>query len=106
MGSVEALDPGCPRLPSIEGTTRHGTTDYTNNEDYWVIHDLEIKPFKEDGIEVIREFERRNCGPLESSEIVIFEKLGISTGRLNQSVREDNSVTAFVGVCGRKGPAV
>lgn len=47
------------------------------------------------GLEVMRELERRNGGALESVGMVLFEDLGITTGRLDQSGREDNSVTAF-----------
>lgn len=55
----------------------------------------DIRIFEQDGVEVMRELERRNGGALESVGIVLFENLGLSCGRLDQSGREDNSITAF-----------
>ncbi len=54
-----------------------------------------IPLFQQHGLDVMRQLERRNGGALESVGIVVFQNLGLSTGRLDRLGREDHSVTAF-----------
>jgi hypothetical protein len=54
-----------------------------------------IDLFGEPGMSVMQALEKLNGGALETVGIVVFEKLGITTGRLDQAGRENHSVTAF-----------
>lgn len=51
--------------------------------------------FEADGLEVMRELERRNGGATISVGIVMFDKLGLTCGRLDEGARGDHSITAF-----------
>lgn len=54
-----------------------------------------ISLFEQNGLEVMRDLEGRNGGAVQSFGIVIFQNLGLSTGRLDRPGREDHSATAF-----------
>lgn len=54
-----------------------------------------IDIFKSDGLEVLRRLEKLNGDAKLSVGIVVFDKLGLTTGRLDQGPRTGHSVTAF-----------
>jgi hypothetical protein len=51
--------------------------------------------FDQPGTSILSFLERENGGAKINVGTVLFEKIGISTGRLDEGVREDHSVTAF-----------
>jgi hypothetical protein len=51
--------------------------------------------FQTDGIEVLRQLEELNSGARVSVGIILFDKLGLTTGRLDEGPRTGHSVTAF-----------
>ncbi|MCO6051746.1 hypothetical protein NGM99_18330 [Mesorhizobium sp. RP14(2022)] len=51
--------------------------------------------FETPGAEVMRRLEEANGQALEDVGVVLFDKIGITTGRLDENVREEYSVTAF-----------
>jgi hypothetical protein len=54
-----------------------------------------IRLFSEPGRDVLKKLEAANGGALESVGCVLFENLGIATGRLDIDVPEDHTVCAF-----------
>lgn len=54
-----------------------------------------ISIFKLDGLEVLRQLEKLNGDAKLSVGIVLFDKLGVTTGRLDEGPRTGHSVTAF-----------
>lgn len=51
--------------------------------------------FAQDGRSVLQELERRNGGAMIDVGIVMFDKLGMTCGRLDEGSRGDHSITAF-----------
>lgn len=51
--------------------------------------------FGGNGLKTMRTLEKLNGGAVETVGIVLFDTLGITTGRLDQKAREDHSITAF-----------
>ena len=67
-------------------------------ETYYDVESLrlgDLRLFGEDGAAVMRELERRNGGALIDVGIVLFDRLGLTCGRLDEAARGDHSVTAF-----------
>jgi hypothetical protein len=54
-----------------------------------------IDLFQSDGLEVLRRLEELNGDAKLSVGIVLFDKLGLTTGRLDEGPRTGHSVTAF-----------
>lgn len=54
-----------------------------------------IRLFADNGLEFMRSLERLNGGALESVGTVLFDTLGLSSGRLDQPGREQHSVIVF-----------
>jgi hypothetical protein len=55
-----------------------------------------LKLFASDGLGVMRSLEEMNGGGVfEGLGVVVFEKIGLSTGRLDLPGREQHSITAF-----------
>jgi hypothetical protein len=54
-----------------------------------------INVFQSDGLEVLRRLEELNGDAKLSVGIVLFDKLGLTTGRLDEGPRTGHSVTAF-----------
>lgn len=54
-----------------------------------------INLFQSDGLEVLRRLEELNGDAKLSVGIVLFDKLGLTTGRLDEGPRTGHSVTAF-----------
>lgn len=54
-----------------------------------------LRLFADDGIEIMQALEKFNGGALETLGIVVFDTIGITTGRLDLPGRENHSITAF-----------
>jgi hypothetical protein len=54
-----------------------------------------ISLFQTDGKQVLRQLEALNGGAIISVGTVLFDRLGLTTGRLDESARTGHSVTAF-----------
>ena len=55
----------------------------------------DIDLFGAPGIDVLRRLEAKNGVAMISTGIVLFDRLGMTTGRLDEGVEEEHSVTAF-----------
>lgn len=55
----------------------------------------EINVFQEDGKTVLGKLQILNGGAMTSVGIVLFNRIGITAGRLDQEPRTDHSITAF-----------
>ncbi|WP_152047105.1 hypothetical protein [Aureimonas psammosilenae] len=56
-----------------------------------------IRIFEEDGADVLRKLEALNGSAEISVGIVLFDTLGVTTGRMDEEARTDHSITAFAG---------
>lgn len=54
-----------------------------------------ISLFRADGRQVLRQLEALNGGAMISVGIVLFDQIGLTTGRLDEGARTGHSVTAF-----------
>jgi hypothetical protein len=54
-----------------------------------------ISIFEKNGLDVLRGLEELNGGAAISVGIILFDKLGLTAGRLDESSRTEHSVTAF-----------
>lgn len=54
-----------------------------------------ISIFEMNGLDVLRGLEKLNEGAAISVGIILFDKLGLTAGRLDESSRTEHSVTAF-----------
>jgi hypothetical protein len=55
----------------------------------------EVKPFSDNGRKVMRRLEELNGGAEISVGIVLFRNIGLTTGRLDESVTGEHSICAF-----------
>lgn len=55
----------------------------------------QIRIFETSGLQVLRQLEALNGGAMISVGIVLFNNLGLTTGRLDEEPRTGHSVTAF-----------
>ncbi|MUO42187.1 MULTISPECIES: hypothetical protein [Rhizobium/Agrobacterium group] len=54
-----------------------------------------VQIFQGNGIDVLRQLEEMNGGASLSVGIVLFENIGVTTGRLDEEPRTGHSITAF-----------
>nr|WP_298100419.1 hypothetical protein [uncultured Shinella sp.] len=63
--------------------------------DLGVVEFRGISLFQTDGKQVLRQLEALNGGAMISVGIVLFDQIGLTTGRLDEGARTAHSVTAF-----------